>query len=94
MDRTFETVEDMRLPSDPHFKTLVVHIAAYFTSHIIPLLIHFVASFSDLAFMTRSLGLLDILTSRAGFSHRGFGFLRDIRTVLSFEAIANHMDRL
>jgi hypothetical protein len=41
MDRTFETVEDMRLTSDSHFKTFVVHIPTYFTSHIIPLLIHY-----------------------------------------------------
>jgi len=40
VDGAFETIEDMRLTIDPHFKTFVVHVPAYFTSHIIPLLIH------------------------------------------------------
>jgi hypothetical protein len=40
MDRAFETIEDMRLTSNPHFKTFIVHIPTYFTSHVIPLLIH------------------------------------------------------
>jgi hypothetical protein len=40
MDRTFETIEDVRLPSDPHFKALIVHVPAYFASLGIPLLIH------------------------------------------------------
>jgi hypothetical protein len=40
MDRTFETIEDVRLASDAHFKALIVHVPAYFTSLVIPLLIH------------------------------------------------------
>jgi hypothetical protein len=41
MDGAFKTIEDMRLAIDPHFKALIVHVPAYFTSHIIPLLIHY-----------------------------------------------------
>jgi hypothetical protein len=41
VDRTFEAIEDMRLTSNPHFKTFIVHIPTYFTSHVIPLLIHY-----------------------------------------------------
>lgn len=40
VDGTFETIEDMRFVPDPYLKTLVVHVPAYFASHIIPLLIH------------------------------------------------------
>ena len=40
VDGTFETIEHMRLTIDPHFKTLIVHVSAYFTSPIIPLLVH------------------------------------------------------
>jgi len=40
MNRTFETIKDMRLASDPHFEAFIVHVTAYFTSHIIRLLIH------------------------------------------------------
>ena len=35
VDRTFETVEDMRLPSQPHFKRFVIVITTDFTrSHL------------------------------------------------------------
>jgi len=40
MDRAFKTIKDMRLAVDPHFEAFVVHIPAYFTSRVIPLLIH------------------------------------------------------
>src|SRR6266540_5905534 len=35
MDRTFKAIEDMRLTSDPHLKTFIVHIPTHFTSLII-----------------------------------------------------------
>jgi hypothetical protein len=41
MDRTFKAIEDMRLTVDEHFKTFVVYVTAYFTSLMIPLLIHY-----------------------------------------------------
>jgi hypothetical protein len=40
LDGTLEAIEDMRLAAHPHFKTFIIHVAAYFTSFIIPLLIH------------------------------------------------------
>jgi hypothetical protein len=41
LDGTFEAIEDMRLTTHSHFKTFVIHIPAYFTSLIVPLLIHY-----------------------------------------------------
>ena len=38
---TFKAIEDMGLTTYPHFKTFIVHVTAYFTALIIPLLIHY-----------------------------------------------------
>jgi hypothetical protein len=40
MDRTLEAVEDMHFTVPVDFETLIVYVAAYFTSLAIPLLIH------------------------------------------------------
>jgi hypothetical protein len=45
MNGTLEAIENMRFPANPHFKTFVIHIATYFTSVVIPLLVHLFASF-------------------------------------------------
>jgi len=40
MDRAFETIKDMGFAVDPHFEAFIIHVATYFTSLVIPLLIH------------------------------------------------------
>jgi hypothetical protein len=40
LDGTLKAIENMRLATHSHLKTLVIYVAAYFTSLIIPLLIH------------------------------------------------------
>jgi hypothetical protein len=41
VNSTFKAIENMRLTTYPHFKTFIVHVTAYFTALIIPLLIHY-----------------------------------------------------
>jgi hypothetical protein len=94
LNGTFKAIEDMGLTTHPHFKTLIVHVTAYFTAFIIPLLIHYLPLSLNLSILTCGLSLPDILMSGAGLSRRGFGFLRDIGAIFRFEAIANHMDGL
>jgi hypothetical protein len=42
VDGAFETIENMRDPAHPDLKTLIVHVAAYFTSHTVCLTASFV----------------------------------------------------
>jgi hypothetical protein len=43
MDRAFETIKDMGFVIHLHFEALIVHVPAYFTSLVIPLLIHYLS---------------------------------------------------
>jgi hypothetical protein len=95
MDRTFETIEDVRLSLHSDFKTLIVDITADFTSasripfcrshvsHRLPL---------SLTIFSRRLRFLNVLTSGAGLRCRGFGALRDVPARFGFKTVSLDLD--
>src|SRR5688572_24372819 len=97
MDGTLEAVKNMRRAAHVDFKTFIVYVAAYFTSHpIVSLCGSFFVHCLPLSltgFPSR-LRLLDILASRPGLCRRRLGALRDVPARLGFEPVAADLDRL